>query len=79
MLGNRVRVQILRYLAEAGPSLRAAIEHATELSAPTLGYHLSALEDLGAISGNIPIGEKRGRPAPLHGTHHPCQELSKGT
>ncbi|WP_150109935.1 ArsR family transcriptional regulator [Crystallibacter crystallopoietes] len=33
----------------------------TELSPPTLGHHLNALEELGAISGNLPAGERRSR------------------
>ncbi|WP_460461651.1 ArsR/SmtB family transcription factor [Arthrobacter pigmenti] len=61
VFGNSGHTAILKFLAENGSSLRAAILEGTELNQATLGHHLEALEQYGAVTGNIPPGSRKGR------------------
>ncbi len=59
--GNRGRLAVLRYLAHHGPALRTDIQAATAIATPTLGSHLTVLEEAGAITADLPPQRRRGR------------------
>lgn len=61
VFGNRARMAIIKYLQQNGSSLRAHIAEGTDLANPTLGHHLVELERIGAITGDLPMDERRGR------------------
>jgi DNA-binding HxlR family transcriptional regulator len=59
--GTAVRMQILRHLRTAGPSMRYQISEATGISPSVLGQSLSKLEAIGAIVANLPPSERSTR------------------
>lgn len=59
--GNRARITIIKYLQTNGPSLRIDIAKETDLPNPTLGHHLSELERVGVVKGDLPPEMRRGR------------------
>ena len=59
--GNRARITIIKYLQTNGASLRVDIAQETGLPNPTLGHHLSELERVGVVKGDLPPEMRRGR------------------
>jgi DNA-binding HxlR family transcriptional regulator len=49
ILGNRVRVAVIRSLLTAGPATRGTLAERLGVSASLLQKHLAALEELGAV------------------------------
>jgi DNA-binding transcriptional ArsR family regulator len=62
ILGNRVRVAVIRSLLTAGPATRRALSERTGLSMSLLQIHLAALEELGAVDLTPPRSEPGVRP-----------------
>lgn len=61
VFGNRARLSIIRYLQAHGPALRIDIAEALNIAKPTLGHHLAELEELGALTVDLPPERRRGR------------------
>jgi predicted transcriptional regulator len=59
--GTAVRMQILRYLRRAGPSMRYQIAEGTGISQSILAQSLSKLEAIGVIVVNLPASERSTR------------------
>ena len=62
ILGNRVRVAVLRSLLTVGPSTRGQLSDRLGVSMALLQKHLAALEKLGAVSLHPPRTEPGVRP-----------------
>ncbi|MEL7978388.1 helix-turn-helix domain-containing protein [Isoptericola sp. F-RaC21] len=61
VFGNEAKHEIVRYLADGQASYLGAIVEGTRLPRSTVTPHLSELEDLGVVIGDIPHGQRKGR------------------
>lgn len=61
VVGSRVRLGILRELAQHGPLTTSELMHRTTASETSANDHLRALEDAGLITADIPRGQRRGK------------------
>lgn len=59
--GTAVRMQIMRHLRVNGPSMRYQIQEATQINASVLTQSLGKLELTGAVTANLPAGERSSR------------------
>jgi DNA-binding transcriptional ArsR family regulator len=62
ILGNRVRVAVIRSLLADGPATRKGLSERLGLSMSLLQIHLAALENLGAVELTPPRSEPGVRP-----------------
>ena len=63
VLGDPVRLRVVRRLSERGPATLAQLAEAADVHANTLRRHLSALEAAGALVRDDQAPSGRGRPA----------------
>lgn len=61
MLGNEVRQEVLRVLAQRGDASVPEIAKETQIRADTVTRHILELEDLGVVKIDVPRGSRHGR------------------
>lgn len=62
MLASPLRAAILRALAVGGPATANGLAETLDVGSRAAAINLTALEATGAVTGNHPAGDRRGRP-----------------
>lgn len=65
-MGNRAQADILRHLAQMGPSTIGQLMDVLEMTRPSLNRHLAALESAGIVHTDPPAGSRQGKTVTYH-------------